>query len=74
MDRGVRQPDVWTGPGALSLGPYLRDAGDELVLEAAVKGRAGVLVAFKRKDCGAVPSHFGVEVLSPGDALRRGGP
>jgi predicted nucleic acid-binding protein len=49
----------------------LQDAGDELVLEAAVNGRADAIVTFNRKDYGAAPSHFGIEVLSPGDALRR---
>jgi putative PIN family toxin of toxin-antitoxin system len=51
--------------------PQLRDAGDELVLEAAVNGRADAIVTFNRRDYGAAPSQFGIEVLSPGDALRR---
>ena len=51
--------------------PQLRDPADELVLEAAVNGRADAIVTFNRKDFGAVPARFGVEVLTPGLALRR---
>jgi putative PIN family toxin of toxin-antitoxin system len=51
--------------------PQLRDPGDELVLEAAVNGGADGLVTFNRRDYGKVPNRFGIEVLSPGDALRR---
>src|SRR5437773_352959 len=51
--------------------PQLRDAADELVLEAAVNGRAAALVTFNRRDFGAVPARFGVDVLTPVEALRR---
>lgn len=51
--------------------PQLRDPGDEMVLEAAVNGRADALVTFNRRDYGAAPERFGIEVLSPGEALRR---
>jgi len=51
--------------------PQLNDAGDEMVLEAAVNGRADAIVTFNRKDYGAGPARFGVELLSPADALRR---
>jgi putative PIN family toxin of toxin-antitoxin system len=51
--------------------PQLNDAGDEMVLEAAVNGRADAIVTFNRKDYGAGPSRFGIELLSPADALRR---
>jgi putative PIN family toxin of toxin-antitoxin system len=51
--------------------PQLRDAGDEMVLEAAVNGQADALVTFNRRDYGAAPGRFGLEVLRPGDALRR---
>ena len=33
-----------------SLGPQLRDPGDEMVLEAAVNGRAELLVTFNERD------------------------
>ena len=51
--------------------PQLRDPGDEMVLEAAVNGRANALVTFKVRDFGAAPAHFGIEVLLPRDALKR---
>src|SRR3984957_10455323 len=51
--------------------PQLRDPADELVLEAAVNGRAAAIVTFNEQDFGAVPMQFGVEVSSPSDVLRR---
>ena len=45
--------------------PQLRDPGDEMVLEAAVNGRAEALATFNRRDYGAVPARFGIEVLNP---------
>ena len=51
--------------------PRLRDPNDEMVLEAAVNGHADVLVTFNRRDYGVIPLQFGIEVLSPRDALRR---
>ena len=51
--------------------PLLRDPADELVLEAAVNGRAAAIVTFNQRDFGAVPSQFGIEVLAPITALRR---
>ncbi|MDP9012105.1 MAG: putative toxin-antitoxin system toxin component, PIN family [Pseudomonadota bacterium] len=51
--------------------PQLRDPGDELVLEAAVNGRANAIVTFNQKDYGEIPMKFSVEVLAPVDALRR---
>lgn len=51
--------------------PQLRDPGDEMVLEAAVNGGAHALVTFNRRDYGQAPARFGIEILSPGEALRR---
>ncbi len=51
--------------------PQLRDPADELVLEAAVNGRATAIVTFNQRDFGSVPQQFGVEVLSPLAAYRR---
>ncbi len=51
--------------------PQLRDPSDEMVLEAAVNGRAEAIVTFNRRDFGSVPERFGLRLLSPRDALRR---
>ncbi|MFT3790251.1 MAG: putative toxin-antitoxin system toxin component, PIN family [Rudaea sp.] len=51
--------------------PQLRDPSDELVLEAAVNGRAQAIVTFNRRDFGEAPLRFGVEVLAPAKALHR---
>jgi hypothetical protein len=51
--------------------PRLRDPADEMVLEAAVNGRAEVLVTFNRRDYGSIPLQFGIKALRPRDALRR---
>jgi putative PIN family toxin of toxin-antitoxin system len=51
--------------------PQLRDAGDEMVLEAAVNGGADALVTFNRKDFGSAPARFGVAAWLPRDAVRR---
>jgi putative PIN family toxin of toxin-antitoxin system len=51
--------------------PQLRDPGDEMVLEAAVNGRADALVTFNARHFGTVPAQLGVEVLLPREAIRR---
>ena len=51
--------------------PQLRDPADEMVLEAAVNGRADALVTFNRRDFSEVPATFGIELLTPRQTLRR---
>ncbi|MBF0332665.1 MAG: putative toxin-antitoxin system toxin component, PIN family [Alphaproteobacteria bacterium] len=51
--------------------PKLRDPADEMVLEAAVNGRADAIVTFNVRDYGTAPAEFGVQVLKPRDALWR---
>jgi putative PIN family toxin of toxin-antitoxin system len=51
--------------------PQLRDPNDEMVLEAAVNGRADAVVTFNVRDYGTSPSQFGVEVLLPREAIAR---
>lgn len=50
--------------------PQLRDAGDELVLDAAVNGHADALVTFNRGDYLPAAKRFGMPVLLPGDAVK----
>jgi putative PIN family toxin of toxin-antitoxin system len=51
--------------------PQLRNPGDEMVLEAAVNGRADALVTFNVRDFGTVPARFGIEVMVPREAIGR---
>ena len=51
--------------------PQLRDPADELVLEAAINGRADAIVTFNRRDFGVAPARFGIEVLTPAETLQR---
>jgi len=51
--------------------PQLDDPDDELVLEAAVNGRAEAVVTHNVRDFARAAARFGVEVIRPGDLLRR---
>jgi predicted nucleic acid-binding protein len=51
--------------------PQLRDPADGLVLDAAVNGQAAAIVTFNRRDFGVVPARFGIELLTPAEAIRR---
>lgn len=50
--------------------PQLRDPSDEMVLEAAINGRADAIVTFNVKDFSPA-GRFGLSVVRPGDLLRR---
>lgn len=51
--------------------PTLRDPDGDMVLEAAVNGRAEAIVTFNLSDFRGVTPRFGIETLSPGEAWRR---
>jgi putative PIN family toxin of toxin-antitoxin system len=51
--------------------PQLDDVDDELVLEAAVNGRAEGLVTHNVRDFADVAPRFGLEIIRPGALLRR---
>jgi len=51
--------------------PQLRDPGDEMVLETAVNGRANLLITFNVRDYGTAPARFGIEVMTPREAVER---
>ena len=51
--------------------PQLRDPSDELVLEAAVNGRADAIVTFNQRDFEPAARLFGVEPWTPRQALTK---
>jgi putative PIN family toxin of toxin-antitoxin system len=51
--------------------PTLPDADDDMVLEAAVNGRADAIVTFNLRDFGLLAEQFGIAALAPGEAVRR---
>lgn len=50
--------------------PQLSDANDEMVFEAAVNGRANMLITHNVKDFAKAAPRFGLRVLRPGDVLK----
>lgn len=50
--------------------PQLSDPQDELVLEAAVNGRADALVTHNIRDFEAVKDRFGLRVIRPSELLE----
>jgi putative PIN family toxin of toxin-antitoxin system len=51
--------------------PVLRDPDDEMVLDAAVSGRAEAIVTFNIHDFLPEARRFNLQVLTPAEALRR---
>jgi predicted nucleic acid-binding protein len=51
--------------------PTSLDADDDMVLEAAVNGRADGIVTFNLRDLRPSVKQFGIAVLSPGEAMKR---
>lgn len=51
--------------------PALPDANDDMVLEAAVNGRADGIVTFNLRDFAPSAELFGIWVLPPGEAVKR---
>ncbi|MGC8535964.1 MAG: putative toxin-antitoxin system toxin component, PIN family [Rhizomicrobium sp.] len=50
--------------------PAVRDPDDDMVLEAAVNGRADAIVTFNIRDFREVARRFGVKVLAPGETWK----
>ena len=50
--------------------PQASDPCDEMVLEAAINGRADALVTYNLKHFLAPGNRFGISVLRPADVLR----
>jgi putative PIN family toxin of toxin-antitoxin system len=51
--------------------PQLSDAADEIVLEAAVNGRADALATFNLRDFAEAAPRFGLTVVRPALIVRR---
>jgi putative PIN family toxin of toxin-antitoxin system len=51
--------------------PQVRDPSDEMVLEAAINGRADALVTYNIKHFAAPGDRFGIPILRPVDVLRK---
>lgn len=49
--------------------PFLRDPGDEMVLEVAVSASASVIVTHNVRDFAGVEERFGIRVETPGEFL-----
>ncbi|WP_246683209.1 PIN domain-containing protein [Mesorhizobium sp. B2-8-3] len=50
--------------------PQLADPKDEMVLEAAVNGRADALVTYNRRDFLTAEARLGVPVIGPAELLE----
>ena len=50
--------------------PMLRDADDEMVLEAALNGQADAIVTHNVRDFAPIQG-LGLEIATPGDIVRR---
>lgn len=49
--------------------PFLRDPGDEMVLEVAVGGAVSMIVTHNVRDFGGVEEQFGIRIVTPGVTL-----
>jgi len=58
------QPVTYSGPG-------LPDESDEHVLGLAIEGKADAIVTFNRRHFDGIAQSFGVELITPGESLRR---
>ncbi len=50
--------------------PQLRDPADELILEAAVNGRADAVVTHNVRDFRSATLQFGISTLTPGECFK----
>jgi putative PIN family toxin of toxin-antitoxin system len=51
--------------------PQARDPNDEMVLEAAINGRANALVTYNVKDFAGIAERFRISVLRPTELLKK---
>jgi putative PIN family toxin of toxin-antitoxin system len=53
------------------LRPQLVDPDDEFILETAYHGNADYIVTFNRRDFDSAAKRFGIDTLSPAEAVRK---
>jgi putative PIN family toxin of toxin-antitoxin system len=51
--------------------PQTRDANDEMVLEAAINGRADTLVTYNVADFTSAGERFGIRIVAPAELLKK---
>lgn len=51
--------------------PQVRDPNDEMVLEAAINGRADALVTYNVADFSSAGDRFAIPILRPAELLRK---
>ncbi len=51
--------------------PQLSDPNDEMILEAAINGSAQAIVTHNVKDFRYATEQFGIEIISPQEAMKR---
>ena len=51
--------------------PQVRDAGDEMVLEAAINGEADAIVTYNISDFAVAGERFRIPILRPADLLKK---
>jgi len=51
--------------------PRSRDPNDDMVLEAAVNGRADAIATFNARDFAGAIDEFAIKILTPAEILRR---
>lgn len=73
VDRFLEELATWIEPVEIHFNwrPQVPDAGDEMVLETAINGRAECLITFNVRDFAVAGSRFNIEVFTPQEALRR---
>jgi len=73
IDEFLTELAAWIEPVEVHFGwrPQLRDPNDEMVLEAAINGRADALVTYNVRDFAAAGERFNIPVLRPTDVLKK---
>lgn len=51
--------------------PQLSDPDDEMVLGCAINAQASIIVTFNKRDFLPAATQFGIEILSPGEFVKR---